>query len=294
MAIGLGLGLGLGNQRAATGGDRALVSYLFVDGNSLRMHLNGFSERYGDGTSLTLNWQNLLGGYQKVFYYDAIPVREENEGDLDYESRIAPIASLHDQLSEIDGFRVYEGDARKRRGRGLEQKKVDVMIAVDMLTHTIRKNMDKCGLLAGDLDFKPLLDALVNEGMYVTLHYPPRSTSRELRAAADARKPLTPTQTFSWLSPESQAHIGRFPTSARSPQPMVQDCRLIMECEGDHQQLRLWQEMTNDTVTLTWFEPHTNNYMHIMGSNWRLTNLLAKEEHDISIDTDLPEGYEQL
>ena len=36
------------------------------------------------------------------------------------------------------------------------------MIAVDMLTHPFDRNMERATLLAGDLDFKPLLDALVN------------------------------------------------------------------------------------------------------------------------------------
>ncbi|MBD2254416.1 NYN domain-containing protein [Nostoc parmelioides] len=45
-----------------------------------------------------------------------------------------------------------------------EQKEIDIMIAVDMLTHSFQKNMDEATLLAGDLDFKPLIDALVLNG----------------------------------------------------------------------------------------------------------------------------------
>ncbi len=70
------------------------------------------------------------------------------------------------------------------------QKKIDVMIAVDMLTHTFRRNMHQATLLTSDLDFKPLLDALVHEGMFVTLWYPPNDTNKELVAAADRRQPF--------------------------------------------------------------------------------------------------------
>ncbi len=59
------------------------------------------------------------------------------------------------------------------------------MIAVDMLTHSFRRNMHEATLLTGDLDFKPLVDALVQEGTFVTLWYPPGETSKELIAAAD-------------------------------------------------------------------------------------------------------------
>jgi len=62
------------------------------------------------------------------------------------------------------------------------------MIAVDMLRHSFRKNMDKATLLTGDLDFKHLLDALVLEGMYTTLWYDPRITSKELLYAADSNQ----------------------------------------------------------------------------------------------------------
>jgi uncharacterized LabA/DUF88 family protein len=53
---------------------------------------------------------------------------------------------------------VAAGDARRRRKVGLQHKKADVMIAVDMLTHPFRHNMHQTTLLTGDNDFKPLID----------------------------------------------------------------------------------------------------------------------------------------
>jgi hypothetical protein len=54
-----------------------------------------------------------------------------------------------------------------------------------MLTHTYRKNTDSITFIAGDLDFRPLLEAVVREGMYVRLLCEPRSASTELQIAAD-------------------------------------------------------------------------------------------------------------
>jgi uncharacterized LabA/DUF88 family protein len=51
--------------------------------------------------------------------------------------------------------------------------------------------MHQATLLTGDNDFKPLIDALVQDGLFVTLMYPPDETSRELMQAADARTPWT-------------------------------------------------------------------------------------------------------
>ena len=51
--------------------------------------------------------------------------------------------------------------------------------------------MNKATLLTGDMDFKPLLDALVQEGMYTTLLHDPKSTSKELLYAADSNEVLS-------------------------------------------------------------------------------------------------------
>jgi NYN domain len=116
---------------------------------------------------------------------------------------------LFKRLRSTDGVHVYEGDVRKRRHKGgLEQKMVDVMLAVDMLTHSFRRNMQRATLLTGDQDFKPLVDALVQQGMYVTLWYPRGETNSELMDAADRRKPIMLKELASLLTPESRK---RFP-----------------------------------------------------------------------------------
>jgi uncharacterized LabA/DUF88 family protein len=78
------------------------------------------------------------------------------------------------------------------------------MIAVDMLTHAFRRNMQQATLLTGDLDFKPLLDALVNDGMFVTLWFPPNKTNRSLISSADERHQLDVQCIYSSLKPKSK------------------------------------------------------------------------------------------
>ena len=167
------------------------IRYLFVDGGCVRAVIKDISARYAGGASLELNYDQLTSGYTKVFYYDALPGKKKEETIVDYEARIELQRRFLDEISSLDRFHVYEGDMRRSRvRRGNEQKKIDVMIAVDMLTHTFRRNMHEATLLTSDLDFKPLLDALVYEGMFVTLWYPPNDTNKELVAAADRRQPF--------------------------------------------------------------------------------------------------------
>jgi hypothetical protein len=54
--------------------------------------------------------------------------------------------------------------------------------------------------IAGDEDFKPLIDALVREGMFVGLWYERRSASEDLVAAADARRRFNVYEIHSQLS----------------------------------------------------------------------------------------------
>jgi uncharacterized LabA/DUF88 family protein len=182
------------------------IRYLFIDGGSLRGRLDNISEKYFGGKTFNIDFANFVAQerFTKVFYYDALPVREPNETEQAYEARVRPQRELFDSAAGVDRVHVCEGDARRRRKRGLVQKKVDVMIAVDMLTHTFRRNMHEATLLTGDNDFKPLVDALVHEGMFITIWYPPGETSRELMDAADARRPLTFQGLRALLTPDSQ------------------------------------------------------------------------------------------
>jgi hypothetical protein len=172
------------------------IRYLFIDGGCLRVFLEKMAETYANGSRLDIGYDVLTHGYDKVFYYDALPGKDPKEDQATYDQRVAPERELFDKLSVLDRFHVYEGDVRRSRGRrGPEQKKIDVMIAVDMLTHTFRRNMQEATLLTGDLDFKPLIDALVHDGMFVNLWHP-RQTPKELIAAADRGQELVLDQVF--------------------------------------------------------------------------------------------------
>ncbi|MBB3381351.1 MULTISPECIES: NYN domain-containing protein [unclassified Rhizobium] len=129
------------------------VTYFFVDAGSLRAHLEQTAQRLFSGQKFEIDYKRLRGDYTKVFLYDAVPVRLHGETDEDYAGRSSFINEELSAASRVNGLHVYTGDARYRKKKGNEQKKVDVLIAVDMLTHAFRRNMDSGFLLTGDLDF---------------------------------------------------------------------------------------------------------------------------------------------
>lgn len=286
------LGLGLGILATAPTLGEPMVSYLFLDGNSLRSRIGRVAKRYANGADLSVNWWGPLGGHKKVFYYDAVPVRLSGETEDDYSTRIRPIVELHAKISSIGGYRVNEGDARFRSGRGQEQKKVDVMIAVDMLTHTIRKNMAEASLLAGDVDFRPLLDAVVREGMFVTLIYPPDATGEELKGAADAGRPLSVQLIYEWLDQPSQQLIGPIPQVSRRNSLDVANAVLIDKC-GANNEISLLHELTNDTVKV-YVPADDGGYVELANARWTNTQKLAWDDHKIELPERLPNHFHEL
>jgi len=165
------------------------VQYLFIDGEQLRRTAEEVGKDWF-GAPVDIDYRALQGTCQKVFYYDCLPAKpsgaDEGAYRLKYDNKIA----FFNQLRAIPGWHVSEGLARHRKKERQEQKEVDILIAVDMLTHTHRKNMHRLTFVSGDQDFAPLLEAVVRDGMYVELLYPEGHTSQDLMHFADVAKPM--------------------------------------------------------------------------------------------------------
>ncbi len=58
--------------------------------------------------------------------------------------------------------------------------------------------MSRACLIAGDLDFAPLVDSLIRLGTYVQVLYSRRSAAKELYIAADIGQPITFNEVYNW------------------------------------------------------------------------------------------------
>jgi hypothetical protein len=166
------------------------------------------------------------------------------------------------------------GDA----GVGSSKKKVDVMLTVDMLTHAFRKNMHKATLLTGDNDFKPLIDALVQDGMFVTLWYPTGETSAELMQAADARKPLNIAVLHQLLTSTSQAAI-KIP-HAYHQRPDINHGQQITSWTSEAKEHALFKDGQEFIVTK---EHDALNKLCIRHHNYELLRVYANETFGIHL-----------
>lgn len=170
------------------------IHYVFIDG----AYLSAFAEKKGQewfGCPAEIDYATLstqLNG-ARTFYYDCLPARSENsETEAEFQKRLSERQVFFDSLRRLRGWHVSEGLAKWRKRKGTTQKEVDILIAVDMLTHTYRKNMEAITFIAGDLDFRPLVEAIVRDGMFINLRYGQGSIADELLDAVDFAQEITP------------------------------------------------------------------------------------------------------
>lgn len=163
---------------------------------------------------------------KKVFYYDCLDeIQNKNEKDEDFKARKSKQKDDFNQIRSLEGYHVKLGSL-VGSPNNKRQKEVDVLLTVDMMNHTIRNNMTNAVLIAGDRDFKPVVESLVSMGMYVKIASDPRSTSSELRYAADDYIPLSFNNYYNWSSSEL---IKKYPKPKVDRQRPSNDAHLLKQ-----------------------------------------------------------------
>lgn len=150
-----------------------------------------------DGENLAIRYKSELGEKQPVSHvhhepdvYVWSPFLSRINGPHNYIRRYyysstsgdkARIEKTEDELLKIgvDAPRIFH------KAKGKRSKRVDIMLATEMLTHAHRKNYDIAVLVAGDEDYVPLVESVQGEGRQVVLWALENGLSRSLRKACD-------------------------------------------------------------------------------------------------------------
>lgn len=188
------------------------TEYLFIDAGYLRSRLTNWGKHFHE-ERLPFRFESLKQGFLKVFYFDSPPAQRDGEELTSFQERADEYENSKIELIETGGFHVREGSLKTRSGRKSEgrqeQKQVDVMLSVEMLAHAMRGNFSKATLLAGDLDFLPVVEALVQNGIYITIWAHKRTISKELWRAADRRREFRFAEAYSNCQPDFISRFGR-------------------------------------------------------------------------------------
>ena len=138
---------------------------------------------------------------QRTYYYNAVDDRQKpGEADDAFKARVDAQLDRLDRINSLPNCHVRVGSITGRAVKRRRQKQVDVQLAVDALLHSFNRTASVITLVAGDLDFKPLVDALVTLGVQTRLAFEKTSTSIKLRGSADQALEINLQLAWEWSS----------------------------------------------------------------------------------------------
>lgn len=109
----------------------------------------------------------------RVYYYNCLPYQTQNPSPAE-KSLVSSKQRFFAAVSKLPYFTVREGKLAYR-GQDkdghpiLEQKRVDVMLATDLVMHSTKHLITHAILIAGDSDFIPAVEIAKNEGVSIHL-----------------------------------------------------------------------------------------------------------------------------
>lgn len=159
-------------------------TYVFIDGRYLlQRHKEEMQAFFGVDGDIDLS--PILRLARATRAYDAIDYAQgPGETAEAWEARVLAAERSFAKVNSLESFHVRPGSVR--RGKKREQKEVDVLLAVDMVTFGFSGTISKAVLIAGDVDLRPAVEELVRRGVVVHVWYHRNSFAQELPGAADA------------------------------------------------------------------------------------------------------------
>jgi uncharacterized LabA/DUF88 family protein len=126
----------------------------------------------------------------RTYFYDCLPYQSSTPTP-DERSRFSKKQSFFHSLERLPRFEVRQGrlEFRGRKAGGepiFEQKRVDILLGVDLVLLAAKHQISDAAILAGDSDFLPAINAAKQEGVVIHLYHGARP-HRDLLTACDER-----------------------------------------------------------------------------------------------------------
>ena len=124
----------------------------------------------------------------RCYFYYCPPWMSQNPTE-DELRRMTAHEKFVEEIESIDRWKIRLGKLEKRRDGDRDvfsQKRVDVMLSVDMVRHAAAGHIQHAVIVAGDSDFIPAVSAAQEHGATITLVCSPdRSAHKDLIKLAD-------------------------------------------------------------------------------------------------------------
>ncbi|HEV2740559.1 MAG TPA: NYN domain-containing protein [Candidatus Elarobacter sp.] len=168
------------------------LAAVFIDGGYLMKLLK---EEFGSpGIDFKKLAEEMAGDHDifRAYYYNCMP-HQGTTPNVEEQERYKKARRFYDALNRLPRFEVRLG---KLAVRGVDaaghtifqQKRVDIMLGVDLVLLAAKNRIAKACLLTGDSDFIPAVQVAKNEGVNVHLFHGNRAQVHdEIWIAADDR-----------------------------------------------------------------------------------------------------------
>ncbi|MHA1423914.1 MAG: NYN domain-containing protein [Candidatus Thorarchaeota archaeon] len=105
----------------------------------------------------------------RAYLYDCMPY-QSNPPTQDEKNRYSSANKFFSYLRKISRFEVRFGKLKKTNF-GFEQKRVDVLLSVDLVRMSWSNQIDTAIIIAGDSDFVPAIQAAKDAGVLVIVYH---------------------------------------------------------------------------------------------------------------------------
>ena len=127
----------------------------------------------------------------RTYYYDCLPYQSASP-TLDEEGRRRRKSRFFNGLRELPNYAIREGrltlQGVNQQGQPIfQQKRVDLMMGLDIARLAAKGQVTHTALLSGDSDLIPAVEAAQQEAVIVWLVHDAQGAAKELRLLADNR-----------------------------------------------------------------------------------------------------------
>lgn len=125
----------------------------------------------------------------RTYYYHCMPF-VSTPPTLDEKRRFASMDRFVNSLKKLPRFQFRQGKLQ-RIGNEFKQKRVDILMAVDLVRMSSEKQIERAVLVTGDSDLVPAIEVARDSGVVVALYYSRNARHDELLQACDERFEIT-------------------------------------------------------------------------------------------------------
>lgn len=128
----------------------------------------------------------------RTYFYDCMPYQSEPPTE-DEKVRYSRYCKFRNSIEKQPRFQMRFGKLSRSKNGDFEQKRVDILLAVELVRLSWAHQIGHAILLTGDSDFVPAVEAAKDAGVITSLYYSRKSIHDELLQAVDERYELDDT-----------------------------------------------------------------------------------------------------